>query len=59
MDTSFGPWLRARRRALDLTQFVDCFSAIAVAAGNSANVWVGHDNGNVYKTANGTALGGV
>ncbi|MBI3240820.1 MAG: hypothetical protein HYZ49_00800 [Chloroflexi bacterium] len=30
-------------------------SAIAVAPGNSDIIWVGHNNGNVYKTANGTA----
>ncbi|MFZ2517480.1 MAG: PKD domain-containing protein, partial [Anaerolineae bacterium] len=30
-------------------------SAIAVAPGNSDIVWVGHSNGNVYRTANGTA----
>lgn len=29
-------------------------SAIAIAAGNSDLVWVGHNNGNVYKTTNGT-----
>jgi photosystem II stability/assembly factor-like uncharacterized protein len=30
-------------------------SAIAVAAGNSDVIWVGHNNGNVYKTTNGTS----
>jgi Divergent InlB B-repeat domain/Calx-beta domain/Viral BACON domain/Bacterial pre-peptidase C-terminal domain len=30
-------------------------SAVAVAKGNSNIVWVGHDNGNVYYTTNGTA----
>jgi hypothetical protein len=30
-------------------------SAIAVAAGNSDIVWVGYDNGDVFKTSNGTA----
>jgi hypothetical protein len=30
-------------------------SAIAVAPGNSALIYVGHNNGDVYKTANGTA----
>ncbi|MBM3545985.1 MAG: hypothetical protein FJX54_03450 [Alphaproteobacteria bacterium] len=30
-------------------------SAIAVASGNSSVIWVGHNNGEVYKTANGTA----
>ena len=30
-------------------------TAIAVAPGNSNVVWVGHSNGNVYKTTNGTA----
>jgi photosystem II stability/assembly factor-like uncharacterized protein len=30
-------------------------SAIAVAPGNSAVIWVGHNNGEVYSTANGTA----
>jgi len=29
-------------------------SAIAVAPGNSANIWVGHNNGDVYSTSNGT-----
>lgn len=29
-------------------------SAIAVAPGNSDIIWVGHNNGNVYKTVNGT-----
>ena len=29
-------------------------SAIAVAAGNSNIIWVGHNNGEVYKTSNGT-----
>lgn len=33
----------------------DNISAIAVAPGNSDIVWVGHNNGNVYKTAD--ALG--
>ncbi|MBI2864351.1 MAG: VWA domain-containing protein [Chloroflexi bacterium] len=28
-------------------------SAIAVAPGNSGIIWVGHNNGNIYKTANG------
>ena len=30
-------------------------SAIAVARGNPAIVWVGHNDGRIYKTANGTA----
>jgi photosystem II stability/assembly factor-like uncharacterized protein len=30
-------------------------SAIAVALGNSSIIWVGHNNGDVYSTANGTA----
>jgi regulation of enolase protein 1 (concanavalin A-like superfamily) len=30
-------------------------SAIAVAAGNSNVVWVGHNNGDLFRTANGTA----
>jgi photosystem II stability/assembly factor-like uncharacterized protein len=30
-------------------------SAIAVAPGNSAVIWVGHNNGAIYSTANGTA----
>ena len=30
-------------------------SAIAVAPGNSAIIWVGHNNGDVYMTTNGTA----
>jgi photosystem II stability/assembly factor-like uncharacterized protein len=30
-------------------------SAIAVAPGNSKVVWVGYDNGDVYKTSNGTS----
>lgn len=30
-------------------------SAIAIARGNSDIVWVGYENGDVYKTANGTA----
>jgi hypothetical protein len=30
-------------------------SAIAVAPGNSAVIWVGHNNGHVYRTSNGTA----
>ncbi len=30
-------------------------TAIAVAPGNSDVIWVGHTNGNVYKTLNGTA----
>jgi photosystem II stability/assembly factor-like uncharacterized protein len=30
-------------------------SAIAVAKGNSDIIWVGHNNGDVYSTANGTA----
>src|SRR3972149_5444317 len=29
-------------------------SAIAIAPGNSDLIWVGHNNGNVYKTTNGT-----
>ncbi|MEW5871094.1 MAG: hypothetical protein AB1894_17600 [Chloroflexota bacterium] len=29
-------------------------SAIAIAQGNSDLIWVGHNNGNVYKTTNGT-----
>ena len=33
----------------------DYISAIAVAPGNSNIIWVGHNNGNVYKTINGTA----
>jgi photosystem II stability/assembly factor-like uncharacterized protein len=31
-------------------------SAIAVASGNSDIIWVGHNNGNVYRTANGTTV---
>src|SRR5207248_1859726 len=31
------------------------YSAIAVAPGNSDIIWVGHNNGDVYSTANGTA----
>lgn len=30
-------------------------SAIAVDSGSSDTIWVGHNNGNVYRTANGTA----
>jgi hypothetical protein len=30
-------------------------SAIAVAAGNSNVIWVGHNNGDLYRTTNGTA----
>jgi hypothetical protein len=30
-------------------------SAIAVAQGNSAVIWVGHNDGRIYKTSNGTA----
>lgn len=30
-------------------------SAIAVAKGNSNVIWIGHNNGDIYKTANGTA----
>src|SRR6185436_21130445 len=29
-------------------------SAIAVAPGNSSLIWVGHNNGQLFKTANGT-----
>jgi hypothetical protein len=29
-------------------------SAIAIAPGNAAKIWVGHDNGEVYKSDNGT-----
>jgi hypothetical protein len=32
-----------------------CISAIAVAPGNSNIIWVGHNDGSVYKTTNGTA----
>jgi hypothetical protein len=31
-------------------------SAVAVAQGNSDIIWVGHNNGDVYSTTNGTAL---
>jgi len=31
-------------------------SAIAVAAGNSSLIWVGHNNGDVYSTTNGTVV---
>ena len=34
-------------------------SAIAVAPGNSDVIWVGHNNGTVYRTANGTAAAPV
>lgn len=34
----------------------DYISAIAVAQGNSDVIWVGHNNGDVYMTANGTAV---
>lgn len=30
-------------------------SAVAIAKGNSDVVWVGHNNGNIYRTTNGTA----
>ena len=30
-------------------------SAIAVAPGNAAVIWIGHNDGRIYKTANGTA----
>jgi len=30
-------------------------SAIAVAPGNSAVIWVGHNNGSIYRTTNGTS----
>jgi hypothetical protein len=30
-------------------------NAIEVQAGNAANIWVGHNNGEVYRTTNGTA----
>jgi CARDB len=33
----------------------DNISAIAVAQGNSSIIWVGHNDGSVYKTTNGTA----
>ena len=32
-----------------------CCSAIDIALGNSNVIWVGYDNGNVYKTVNGTS----
>jgi len=32
-----------------------CISAIAVALGNSDIIWVGHDDGNIYKTIDGTS----
>jgi photosystem II stability/assembly factor-like uncharacterized protein len=34
----------------------DCISAIAVAPGNSDVIWVGHNFGEVFATANGTAV---
>ena len=34
----------------------DYISAIAVAPGNSNNIWVGQNNGEVHRTANGTAV---
>ncbi len=35
--------------------FPNPISAIAVARGNSDLIWVGHNNGSLFKTANGTA----
>src|SRR5262249_14171002 len=32
-----------------------CISAIAVAPGNSNVIWVGYDDGEIFKTTNGTA----
>jgi PKD repeat protein len=37
------------------TNTTSYISAIAVAPGNSDIIWVGHNNGNVYSTTNGTA----
>jgi photosystem II stability/assembly factor-like uncharacterized protein len=39
----------------DATSTSSNISAIAVATGNSALIWVGHTNGEVYKTTTGTA----
>ena len=37
------------------TRCANCISAIAVAPGNSDIIWVGHNDGSVYVTVNGTA----
>ncbi len=40
----------------ELHVYNDNISAIAVAPGNSNIIWVGHNNGYVYSTTNGTAV---
>lgn len=37
------------------TAYNQNISAVAVAPGNSNIIWVGHGNGNIYRTTNGTA----
>ncbi len=50
-----GPTWAAIKAPIGTTKRVHEISAIAVAPGNSDIVWVGHNNGELYKTVNGTA----
>jgi hypothetical protein len=50
-----GPRWTAIKPQIGSVGFVNSISAIAVQPGNSDVIWVAHNNGNVYKTVNGTS----
>jgi photosystem II stability/assembly factor-like uncharacterized protein len=52
VKASTPTWRSAKAASSTSSNYI---SAIAVASGNSSVIWVGHNNGEVYKTTNGTA----
>ena len=52
---STGPSWAAIKGPIGAATYDNYISAIAVAKGNSDVIWVGHNNGSIYKTVNGTS----
>jgi photosystem II stability/assembly factor-like uncharacterized protein len=50
-----GPRWERVKPPIGIATFEHSISAIAVASSDSARVWVGHNNGSVYRSANATA----
>jgi hypothetical protein len=49
-------WVAVKASTVPPPNNFNYISAIAVAMGNSSNIWVGHNNGEIYKTTNGTSV---
>ena len=49
-------WVAIKASTVPPPNNFNYISAIAVAPGSSSNIWVGHNNGEIYKTTNGTSV---